>query len=327
MAVYVFVSDSANVDRMKKARKTGLDKGLAVFGWGYKSGFDLNNTTDWSEYGKTKFLKNINSGDRIIYVNYNADKNIAEDHYGDCTIMNVAGEYSFDNDILNAYTDFGHTIPIDPSSVISFPRNHPSIHRSVSKSLKPRKAYQRLYDEDKLEESLNNFKNGLKPNYFENEIDSAMANIIKSIQTNHPAKYLESFIQPILEKIYSNKYGDSVFVKNNGSGYGTDYGADLIITYKENLDDLDLDVSTNKEHKVVVQVKSYTWSINDDNAIEQCKTAMKEYTAEYALLITTAAISEDFDRKINEHNENKENGQISLIDGEKIAQLYIKYMR
>jgi hypothetical protein len=321
MTIYIFGSN--NSEKMKKARKIALDKSVAIFGWSWDSAFDLNNTTNWSYYGKAKFLKNIKSGDKIIYVHYNSNKDITEDHYGDCTIMNVVGEYSFNTDIVSICGDFGHSIPIDTNSIISFNRNDAAVHPLVSKSLKPRSSYQRLYSENELNESLNNIKIGTAPNYFINEINSIMDKIPDIIQAHHPDKILEKFMQPILEKIYSNQY-DDVDIKINGSGWGTDYGADLIISYKENLEDL----AITKEHIAVAQVKSYKWSINDDKAIEQCITAMQTYNAEYALLITTASTSEDFTRKIDEYNLNdKSLGKISLIDGKKVAQLFIKYIR
>mgnify|MGYP003539595120 CR=1 FL=1 len=97
-----------------------------------------------------------------------------------------------------------------------------------------------------------------------------------------------------------------------------------------NFDDLDLDLPSKKEYTVVAQVKSYKWSINDNNAIEQCKTAIEKFKAEYAILITTAKISDEFNKKIEDYNDSKtqENtGIISLVDGEKLAKLYIKYIR
>lgn len=336
MTVYVFAGDSKEV--IKKSREMGLKNSVAVFGWGWDSQFDLNsnlvNPYEKNQYhGKVKFLKDIKPNDIIIYTNYNKDKNIDDSHYGECTMMSVTGGYKFNNEIATTCGDFGHTIAIDPNSLYVFNRNYPSIHPLVSKALKPRRAYQKLSCEDKLELSIKNHKAGIVENYFKKEIDEGLEKIIISIQTNHNSKSLEYFLKPLLEQIYSNKYKE-VDVIVNGSGWGTDHGADLIIKYKENFDDLDLEISSNKEHTIVVQAKSYKWFINDSNSIEQCKSAMTKYNAEYAILITTAKISDDFNKKIEEHNtslinskEENKMGMISVIDGETLAKLYIKYMR
>ena len=332
MTIYVF--NGQDNESMKHARKIGLDKSLAVFGWGYSNKYDLDkgDNPENEYYGKLAFLKKIKQGDIIIYVHYDYTKSTQDSHYGFCTIMNVTGNYSFNNEMLGMCEDYGHIIPIDINSIYSFHRNSDSIHPVISKSLKPRGRYQRIYAEDKLVESISNAKNGIPADYFENEINEGLRAIIKAIQENHPDKTLEKFLKPLLEKIYSEKYKE-VSIKVNGSGWKSDHGADLIIKYKENFDDLDLNVGSNKEHTVVVQAKSFKWSINDNNAIEQCKTAINKYNAEYAILITTADISDEFAEKVDSHNSscimdrnNVNLGLISVIGGEELAKLYIKYM-
>ena len=236
MTVYVFAGDSKEF--IKKSREMGLKNSVAVFGWGWDSQFDLDsnleNPYEKNPYhGKVRFLKNINPNDIIIYTNYNKNKTIDDSHYDECTMMRVAGGYKFNNEIATTCGDFGHTIAIDPNSLYVFNRNDPSMHPLVSKALKPRSSYQRLYCEDKLELSIKNHKAGIVENYFEKEIDEGLANIINSIQTNHTSKALEHFLKPLLKQIYSNKYED-VDVKVNGSGWGPDHVADLIIRYKEN---------------------------------------------------------------------------------------------
>lgn len=137
----------------------------------------------------------------------------------------------------------------------------------------------------------------------------------------------EDFLVPLLNKIYSAKYKD-VEIKVNGKCWWTDNEADIIIKYTENFDDLDLDITSDKEHTAVIQAKSYKWYINSNNAIEQSKTAMEKYNAEYAIIITTAKTCDAFDEKIESYNndENRKLGRISLINGEKLAKLYIKHI-
>ena len=198
MTVYVF----AGIPKIKDTRKFGLDKSVAVFGWGWDPQFDLNSNGENPYYGKVRFLKNIKIGDKIIYVNYAHDKNIEDNHYGWCTMMNVAGEYEFNKEIAEKCGDFGHSIKIDPSSIYIFHRNAPSIHPITSKSLKPRSVYQTVYNEEKFNQSIENHKRGNEnPDYFESEIDKSLASIVQAIQENHHDKSLEHFVKPLLEKI------------------------------------------------------------------------------------------------------------------------------
>jgi restriction endonuclease Mrr len=341
MTIYIFSADSSS-KKMTEARQFGLTKSLAVFGWGYHDKFDLNLTDDFydgTHFGKTKFLKGIKKGDTIVYVHYNNSKKVEDNHYGDCTIMKVTGEYSFSKEILEKFEDFGHAIPVDPESVYSFYRNSPFIHPRLSKALKPRANYQRFVDNNAdniLQESIKNFKEKNEVNYFDKDIDKGLKNIkdgfievAKAIQTNHPDKKLEDFVNKLFSAVYSKKYKE-VEIEDNGSGWKTDYGADLIMTYKEEFDKIGLE----REIVVVVQVKSYKWSINDDKAIEQCKTAIEKFNADYALIVTTANSSEKFEEKLEKYSsayggskkDDKSLKIISLIDGPMLAKLYLEYM-
>ncbi len=69
-----------------------------------------------------------------------------------------------------------------------------------------------------------------------------LSNITWLIQKNHPEKKLEHFFKSIFEKILN-----VINVENYGEtkGFGTDFGADLIVRYKSGLPILDLETVSN----------------------------------------------------------------------------------
>ena len=344
MTIYVFAGERRTDEtslRHRQARKSGIEKGLAVFGWGWDKSLDLNNLTDATYLGRTRFLKHIKAGDKIVYTHYSHENDVEKgNHYGECVVMTVVGEqpYSFNDEILEKHGDFANTITIDINSMYHFNRNHKAIHPVVSNSLKPRSSYQRLYAEKEFNDSISNHKNKIDTDYFTSEIDAGVDSIIHTIKRNHPGAKLEVFASNLLQKVYESKY-EEVAIRNNGAlkGYGSDYGADLIIKYKETnklidingvtRNDFDIDIPT-KEVTAVVQVKSYSWEINNKDAIDQCKTAISKYNADYAIIFTTAKMSDDFIEKLKNANDPEKEGYtkpIICISASELIKLFIKY--
>ena len=50
MTIYVF----AGIPKINATRKFGLDKSVAIFGWGWDSQFDLNSNGENPYYGKVR---------------------------------------------------------------------------------------------------------------------------------------------------------------------------------------------------------------------------------------------------------------------------------
>ena len=77
-----------------------------------------------------------------------------------------------------------------------------------------------------------------------------------------------------------------------------------------------------------MQVKSYSWTINNENAINQCNDAISKYKADYAIIFTTAKMGNDFIEKLNNANDsdNKEYTKpIICISASELIKLFIKY--
>jgi hypothetical protein len=106
-------------------------------------------------------------------------------------------------------------------------------------------------------------------------------------------------------------------VRENGFGWGTDFGADLIVTTRTSIEMLDF------ENTVVVQVKSYAGSIYDLNAVDQIKTAIEKYTAAAGMIVTTAEKTDQLEMKIAEVSSSL-GVPIDLLSGDDLARFVLR---
>lgn len=139
--------------------------------------------------------------------------------------------------------------------------------------------------------------------------DSILDDITKTIQRNFPAKLLENFLARIFRAIPRISH-----VKENGSRWGGDYGADLVLRYSD-------------KTIGVVQAKSYIGEHWDTNAIAQLETAIDKFKANKGILITTGTktptLIQAFDNlaaKMSQRGIKTE-----LISGRDFAKFVIKY--
>jgi len=308
-----------------------LKKGISRYGWSYIDNADMkkfiergwNNLNDKEKECFVWFLLEIKKGDWIIHVNV--------PKYGECTAGIVIETYEWDEkpnkigvDDYSENGDYRHTIKLDIGSIIEFDRNNPNITPYVGRRLKLRNTHWQIYDTEEFVRSINNLeKNAVNINsnveyglyYLKEDIKPFLGNIADSIQKNHPGKKLEELLAKIFENV-----PDVSSVKINGSGYGTDYGADLIITYSVGLPINGL----QKEEILVVQVKSFTDVHYELNAVEQIKTAIKKYNANVGLIISTAIASNELIMKIEE-TQKELNIPIGLMCHEEVAAFILKY--
>jgi len=308
-----------------------LKKGISRYGWSCIKNADMIklNEKGWENLKKKEkecfvwFLLDIEKGDWIIHVNV--------PEWGKCTAGKVIETYKWDekpNKIgVGDYSengDFRHTFKLDINSIIEFDRNDSNITPYVSRRLKLQGSHWRIYETEQFIRSINNLKkNVLKTNsnveyglyYLKEDIKPSLGNIADSVQKNHPGKNLEELLSIIFKKI-----PNVISVNINGSGFGTDYGADLIITYLAGLPITGL----QKEEILVVQVKSFTDVHYELNAVEQIETAIKKYNASAGLIISTAIASEELIKKI-EGTQEKLNIPIGLMCHEEVATFILKY--
>lgn len=300
-----------------------IEKGVSRFGWSYIETSDLNllEKKEWNEmtedeincYNATNFLWEIEKGDWIVHINV--------PKWGMCTAVEVIGGYSFGNN--NEFGDFRHQISIDQKSIITFDRNDVNVLPEVSKRLKLQGKRWHIYCETEFFESIDNLKRksvSLKGDenkgihYLRKNMNASFEDITASIHKNHPGKMLEKLMADVFWKV-----PNVINVKENGSGWGTDYGADLIVTYKTGLPISSLEI----EEILVVQIKSYEGEHWDTNAIKQIETAMNKYNASSGLLITTAKKTDAIDKEIEK--TSKDGKPIAIIAGNDVAKFVLKF--
>lgn len=304
-----------------------IRKGTSRFGWGYVDTADLTKLQDkpWQAmtkdeqncWSKANFLLEVKKGDWVIHINL--------PYWGACFAGKVIEGYSFDlND--NEDEDYGHTLKLDPSSIVEFERNDDAVLPIIGSRLKLQGRYWRIQYADEFLQTIQNIRaesSGKKKDesvgvfYLKQDLTPLLKEITKKIQKAHPAGKLESFIAEVLRKV-----PNVISVTEHGKhkGWGTDNGADLIVNYKSGLSFSNLE----KQEKLVVQVKSFTGEHWETNAVDQIGEALKEFDAATGLIITTAESTKNLEEAI-EVLSSKLNKPIGLIAGQEVAKFVLKY--
>ncbi|TCT43821.1 restriction endonuclease [Vibrio crassostreae] len=306
MAVWAFskVDDSTNRSLVFESIRNGKSR----FGWSQRDEHNLllEQWSDW--HSKQQFLLEIQPNDWIVHIN--------TPEWGQCTAVKVVGTYEFDEGVKSTHgTDFRHSIPVDSTTICVFFRRNDNVLPSVN--LRPRSRYHRVYEEQDFHQSITNLRNNSvdlsresKGEFYLKEKTKAyLAEITSSIQQMNKSKDLELYLAKVFRKVEG-----VVDVKENGSGWGTDHGADLIVTFK----------NLNFETKVVVQVKSFEGSHYSLEAVSQIEEAIKVYEANAGIIITTAVSTESLEASVQSLSD-KIGKQIDLMAGEDVARFVLKY--
>jgi hypothetical protein len=273
-------------------------------------------------YSNASFLLQIREGDWIVHVNV--------PEWGLCTAANVTGRYSFDpaqNSIGPDYSnggDFRHRIPVEPNTVIVFDRNDINVLPSVSRRLKLQGRYWRIHAYNDFLESIENVKIARvdvssipypELYHLKKDLEKEFDSITFYIHKSHPEKKLEEFVAQIFDRM------DQVAnVQRNGSGWKSDYGADLIVDYTSGLPLAGL----SKEEKLVVQVKSYSGEHVNLEAVEQIRMAIDKFEADAGLIVSTAKSSDNLEKAISSLSE-KLGKPVELIAGADVAKFLFRY--
>ena len=264
-------------------------------------------------HGKNAFLLRIKKDDWIVHVN--------NPNYGHCVAVQAIGEYDFDEGIECDWgKDFNNFIPVNPKTIVEFDRNDPNILPSVN--LAPMRRGQRILQVNDFFQSLDN----LRENRFskhatesrgiihlkEKVQEELLPRISELIHQMNRSKEFERFLHRIFEAM------PNVESIQNGFGWRTDHGADLIIEFQNPI------IGVNLTSKLIIQAKSYEGSHYDLNAVDQIEEGINKYEADGGLLITTGEKTEALEDRVRKASENT-GKVIDIIAGSDVARFVIRY--
>jgi hypothetical protein len=310
----VWAFNNADDVKVRELVYRSLKNGKSRFGWSQKDEHNLKLKDTWTDWhSKQLFLLQIKKKDWIIHINTPV--------WGKCITAQIASEYDFDEGLTCDWgPDFRHYFEIDVNTIIEFSRRDQNILPSVN--LNPRQRYHRIYAVDDFLESIENLKNNRvnlssgesrEEYHLKEKTDKYLKEITCLIHDMHKSKSLERFLAKVFRRIPG-----VIDVNENGFGWGTDYGADLIVTIKSSIGKLDF------ENKIIVQVKSFYGDHHDLEAVDQVIKGIKKYEATAGMIITTAQRTEVLENKI-QASSSKYNCPIDLLSGEDVARFVIKY--
>lgn len=335
-------SEDFNQDELQKIQQfltDSIKNGVSRFGWSYIGTADLTKLQNKSYqemdeherecWAKAHFLLGVEKGDWVVHINL--------PYWGACLAGQVIETYSFEQD-GNDFDDYRHLLKLDKDSIVEFERNDDRVLPIISSRLKLQGRYWTIQYVDEFLQTIQNIKEvktlekkeDESPGIFhlKKELLSSLKDITDKIQKTHPSGKLENLIAEVFRKIPNVV---DVCEYGRHKGWGTDSGADLIVTYKSGLSISNLE----KEEKLVVQVKSYTGQHWETNAVKQIETAIKEFQANAGLIITTAESTDNLEKAIenlsNKLSKSERDGGLSksipigLIAGEEVARFVLKY--
>ena len=283
-----------------------VKKGKSRFGYSWSAQHNLKLKDNWTaEHSKQLFLLRIKEGDWIVHINM--------PEWGKCVAARVVRGYNFDEGVDG---DFRHFFEIDTDSIVEFERKDLRLDPRVN--LTPRYRYHRVYAVDEFESSIRRIESDeeIKENeelhHLWNETDKLLKNVTRLIHEMYPGKKLEGYLAEVFRRIPG-----VVDVNENGSGWGTDFGADLIVTVKVSVAGLDL------EHKIVVQVKSHERETRDKKAVDQIRTAIETFDADAGMIITTGERTEELEIAVAQAADALGH-PIDLLADKEVAQFVIK---
>lgn len=302
--------------------------GRSRFGWSYIPTADLRllEPRPWAElnpnetecFKKGNFLLRVNPGDWIVHINVPS--------YGRCVAARAVGGYEFDSE--TPIGDFRHYIPVDPATVIEFDRTSQNVLPIVEQKLKLRGSHWRIHAKEQFLQSIENLKgnkvqvkDGVTKQlfYLRQKFDGHLQQITSSIHGTHFRKHLEDLVAQVFQQMRPLVTG----VKVNGSGWGTDHGADVIIDYKIGLPIAGL----ARDGTLVVQVKSFEDAHWETQAVDQLETAIEKYEATAGLLLTTGEPTDQLIAAIEKLREKVEakGVDIGILAGSDVARFMLRF--
>ena len=306
-----------------------LQEGVGRFGWSYVETADLRELQTRIKAGDTlteeewdcyhPFLLDVKNCDYVVYIN------IPE--WGKCTLAEVTGPYYWSWEEEDG--DFNHRFPVDPESVRVFDRDDAIVHPQLSRKLKLRGKWWRIYDLhsefELLVRSLREGEDGqprtmeTSLHWFKRDIQSDLESITEKIRRNYPASELE---KPIAAA-FRNVPGVKEVKETGGPG---ERGADLVVVFEWEVPVVGIQV----QRTCVVQVKAFEGEMGETTAVSQIREALQYWDADMGVIVSTASSgSEALDKALNQLREElrKEGKErtVYLLIGEDVAAFLMRY--
>ena len=361
MAIYAYGSPGDDIKPF--IYDSLVNQNISRFLWSWYHDCDLNRLKNVPQdemapderesWKRGRRLLDFHPGDWVIHKHIPA--------YGKMTAARLSSEYFYQNPLPAPWKDGRYCFKVD--KVFTFDRRDERVHPLFRAKLNVMGALFRIRDEKEFYESLYDLgcefdesdyeaakavganifqsvtsapppQSVVKPSiieqiaavtisptkgsFLEREFKQTLGDITTKIQHNKPGKDLERF----LAEVFRNVPGVTN-VKENGFGWGPDYGADLIVKYNlERIKGVD-----SKEETWVVQVKSYTGEHSDTNAVDQLRTAIETFDADVGILITTGERTQILETACDKLSDemSKKNVSVYLIAGVEVAQFVLRY--
>lgn len=228
-------------------------------------------------------------------------------------IVEVVGDYRFD--LRPELGDYGHVLPVTIRVPDVSNRN-----RVVSAGLiRTMRTQSRLWNIDRFGDAVDRLleEHGddlARSDTALDRLEDVMSETVEFVRERLLERFGgNQFEDPVL-RLLERLYGQGRVFKRAGPGEG---GAD----YEINLTD-PLGLSST----VVVQLKTYRGTFDDDHALNQVEAAVSQYDAAAAVILTTARHESDGFAQRRELRSNQIGVPIRFVDGAELARLFVTHL-
>jgi hypothetical protein len=300
-----------------------LERGELRQGWGYDERLDLNRIASkldahsWyvsalDEEERNAWRGNqrmwpghdgrISPGDLIVLPKLPKDR-----HW---MIVEVTGDYRFD--LREELGDYGHVLPVRIRAADISNANR-AVSAGLQRTMRTQSrlwnidahaaAVERLLDADS--DDLSRADTALER--LEDVIEETVTFMREQLLKRFGGNQFEDPVFRLLERLYGQ---GRVFNRAGPSEAGADYEINLTDP---------LGVSST----VVVQLKTYRGSFDDTRALDQVETAVKQYGAAAAVILTTALRESDEFANERELRATRLGVPVRFVNGAELARLFI----
>ena len=325
MAIYA-IKGSDNPADVELVHRSLLE-GEGRFGWSYVESADINrlrariaangveSLSDEERKCYHEFLLRIQKDDYVVYVNV--------PNWGECTLARVTGPYTWRWET----DDFNHRFPVDRESVQSFDRNSEAVPPTLSARLKLPGRWWQVYAEedfDKLRARLSEREGSAPKSWRSNlrELSSKLrplfGQIAEQIHDTHPRKDLEELIEKLFEHVPGVRSVDRLQGR-------ADFGADLLVEFE-----FVPIPGLVRRQTLAVQVKSYTGTHEDTDAVDDLRRAFEHYdahsqTVDMGLVVSTATQSGDSLIRAADKLSEQSGKPVAILMGHDLAEFFLQH--
>lgn len=294
-----------------------LESGRARIGWSYDDKLDLRkimtrSTTDMDEDERAArrclgFLTRVNDGDYLLYPH--------QPERGRFAVAQVTGEYDYDDDGLGG--DFRSFRPC--KLVASRPIYDEIVPSKMRHRLGRPGRFSEMYDVVPLQNFLQHLSETVR--ILDDTNRASIGRIHESLRKPLPTLIQREFSRADLSRRLCRELFERMGYTHEVQEGPAEAGSDIVVTLGDPL-------LPDDGVRIGVQVFSYEGEVRENALKEKLDQLLRGWEVNdinYGVLLTTGLPNDRARAVLNSHNKGNPSRPVTLVDGESLSNLFLKY--